>query len=277
VTPTENVYAGLAVTEWPPPTSPDDLLTVALLPSLGLSRRSWAECGPMLGAGYRTLAIDPPGQGDSAPRDHFLTIEDLALAVAEALDEAGATDVVLVGNSMGATIATALALARPDLVRALVLVGSFVIVAEPDRREWLHSRSQLFCNPDGSLKPMRREFVEGVFGGYDADRHQMMADDLASAGAALGWAMWALYSYDTATALTRIARPVLAVFGEHDRLLETSLPVIRERVPGLREAVIPDGSHLVPVDRPAELAAVLTAWLTGLGAGASVQTATSRT
>jgi pimeloyl-ACP methyl ester carboxylesterase len=258
--PTLHYEAGLVIDEYVPQRYDADGPVIVLLPSIGLSRRSWADCAAVLGQTYRTLAVDPPGQGGSPPGSCFLTIPDLALAVGDALDTAGATEVVLVGNSMGATIAASLAIARPELVRALVMVGSFVMPDEAARHDWLRSRSSLFCNPDGSLKPVTAQFVEAVFGEYDADRHRMMAEDIAAAGAAMGWAMWALYSYDTASELTLVKQPVLAVFGERDPLRETSLPVLRERLPGLREAVVPQGSHLLPMDKPHELAAIISLW-----------------
>jgi pimeloyl-ACP methyl ester carboxylesterase len=258
---TLHLEAGLVADEYAPEQHAAERPVIVLLPSIGLSRRSWADCAAVLGQTFRTLAVDPPGQGGSPPGSCFLTISDLALAVGDAVDAVGATRIVLVGNSMGATIGASLAIARPELVRTLVLVGSFVMPDEAARHDWLRSRSSLFFNPDGSLKPVTAQFVETVFGEYDAHRHRMMAEDIADAGVGLGWAMWALYSYDAAAELELIKQPVLAVFGERDPLRDTSLPVLRERLPGLHEAVVSRGSHLLPMDKPHELAAVISHWI----------------
>jgi 3-oxoadipate enol-lactonase len=249
---------GLAVSEY----RPDGPWgrTLVLLSSLGVSRRSWAVPAGLLGQSDRCLAIDLPGHGTSPPAGHFLTIPDLADAVAGLLDEDGARDVVVVGNSMGATIGTALADQRPDLVAALVHVGSAVWESEPQRREWLHSRSGLFCGPEGG-REMTRDFVEAIFGCYDEGWHRMLREDQRRSGIRLGWAMWALYAYDTAAALDRLNRPVLAVFGERDPYRDVTLPVLRRHLRSLDEAIIPDGSHLLPVDRGPELAAHIRNWL----------------
>jgi pimeloyl-ACP methyl ester carboxylesterase len=76
--------------------------------------------------GVRAIAVDRPGFGLSdpvrVPRERFR-----AAAVAfvdEILDELGLERPVLAGNSMGGTWALWYALARPERVRRLVLVGS---------------------------------------------------------------------------------------------------------------------------------------------------------
>ena len=76
--------------------------------------------------GVRAIAVDRPGFGMSdparVPRERFR-----AAAVAfvdEVLDELGLERPALAGNSMGGTWALWYALARPERVRRLVLVGS---------------------------------------------------------------------------------------------------------------------------------------------------------
>ncbi len=253
------VFGGLAVSDFRP--SEKDAPVIVLLSSLGVSRRSWAGVGPILGREYRCLAVDIPGHGGSEPAKNFMTIEDFAEAVAAMLDRAGIRDAILVGNSMGATIATELAVTRPDLVSQLVHVGSAVWDSEEGRRQWLHSRSSLFCRPDGTLFDMTEDFVVNIFGAYDAAHHLMLKEDQAAAGPRLASAMWAIYAYDTLIALGRLSQPVLAVFGENDPYRTQTLPLLRQTVARLDEVVIPGGGHLLPVDRATELAACILAWL----------------
>lgn len=255
----ETVVAGIAVTEYRPVTDADR--TIVLLSSLGVSRRSWAHAGPLLARRHRCLAVDIPGHGSSVPAPHFLTIPDFAQALAGLLEAEGVVDAVLVGNSMGATICTELAATRPDLVSHLAHVGSAVWESEAARRAWLHSRSGLFCNPDGRPPEMSREFVEAIFGSYDSDRHRMLREDQQASGVRLGWAMWALYSYDTVAALRGLDQPVLAVFGENDPYRDQTLPLLRRHVARLDEVVVAGGGHLLPVDRGPELADHIQTWL----------------
>ena len=260
----DSVKSGLAVTEYRPEGTYD--ATVVALSSLGVSRRSWATAGPALGRRHRCLAVDIPGHGFSEPAPHFMTIADFAEALGAMLDAEGIRDAVLVGNSMGATICTELAATRPDLVSCLAHVGSAVWESEAARRNWLHSRSSLFCNPDGRPPEMTGEFVEAIFGSYDADRHRMLREDQQRSGVRLGWAMWALYSYDTIAALRRLLMPVLAVFGENDPYREQTLPLLRRHVARLDEVMVAGGGHLLPVDRGPELADHIDTWLSTISA-----------
>jgi pimeloyl-ACP methyl ester carboxylesterase len=76
--------------------------------------------------GVRAIAVDRPGFGLSdpapVPRERF---RDAAIEfLDQALDALGLERPVLAGNSMGGTWATWYALARPERVRGLVLLGS---------------------------------------------------------------------------------------------------------------------------------------------------------
>ena len=78
----------------------------------------------LLGRGYRLVAYDARGHGDSgAPDDHgAYTYDDMVGDLERVLAERGLERPVLVGSSMGAHVATAFALAQPDRVAALVQI-----------------------------------------------------------------------------------------------------------------------------------------------------------
>ena len=83
-------------------------------------------------AGRRPLvAIDIPGNGDSdaLPIDDPSAV-DYARAFAEAVDALGFAEIDLYGSHTGSTIALELALARPELVRNLVLEGVALLSAD---------------------------------------------------------------------------------------------------------------------------------------------------
>jgi pimeloyl-ACP methyl ester carboxylesterase len=250
----------LAFTEYRPLTAAGEE-TIVLLSSLGVSRRSWSITAPVLAERRHCIAVDISGHGTSRPAPHFMTIGDFAASIGELLDELGHDRVIVVGNSMGATIGTELAVSRPELVSHLVHVGSAAWDTESARREWLHSRSAIFCRPDGSLQEMTDDFVVGIFGSYDAARHQLLKEDQGRSGPRLAWAMWALYAYDIFAALQQVSQPVLAVFGENDPYRHQTLPIMRRAVGRLQEAVLNGGGHLLPLDRGPELAAEIDAWL----------------
>lgn len=98
---------------------------VLLLHGITLSAVHWAPLLPALDS-YHCLALDLPGHGGSQPVDHRgLDLRDWydALLVA-CLDELGLDSAHLVGHSLGAMLALWLALDVPDRVRSIVVGGT---------------------------------------------------------------------------------------------------------------------------------------------------------
>ncbi|PJG46743.1 alpha/beta hydrolase [Sphingobium sp. LB126] len=92
------------------------------------ARGNWEHlCMPLLAHNYRTIAYDMVGFGHTdapSPDDFAYTPEarvEQLIAFIEAL-ELGPVDIV--GNSMGGRTSLAVAIARPDLIGNLVLMGS---------------------------------------------------------------------------------------------------------------------------------------------------------
>ena len=96
---------------------------LVLLHGIGSSSAGWL-CQLESLAGYRLIAWDAPGYGESdflagaTPRP-----ADYAQALHEFLDRLLFKDVVLVGNSLGCLMAGAYAAAHPERVRSMVLLG----------------------------------------------------------------------------------------------------------------------------------------------------------
>lgn len=87
---------------------------------------SFARLGPALAADYRVLAVDLPGHGHSFHRPPGASYEllDYVRDLAPLFDDTVAQEVILVGHSLGGIVASLLAVAVPDRVRALMLVDS---------------------------------------------------------------------------------------------------------------------------------------------------------
>jgi 3-oxoadipate enol-lactonase len=92
-----------------------------LIEGLGQSLWAWREQIPVFARHFRTIAFDTCGTGRSAVPDEPYGIDELARDAADIL-EGRTADVVAL--SMGGYVALTLALARPKLVRSLVLVGT---------------------------------------------------------------------------------------------------------------------------------------------------------
>ena len=112
---------------------------LVLLHGLTATRRYVVQGSRHLpGRGYRVLSYDARGHGDSeAPADPAAYGYDLMMADLErVLDEKELECPVLVGSSMGAHVATAFALARPERVAALVqITPAYMGQARTDPKE----------------------------------------------------------------------------------------------------------------------------------------------
>src|SRR6266550_3070152 len=92
-----------------------------LLEGLGQSMWAWREQIPVFARHFRTIAFDTRGAGRSPVPGEPYGIDELAQDAADILDGRAAN---VVGLSMGGYVALTLALARPELVHSLVLVGT---------------------------------------------------------------------------------------------------------------------------------------------------------
>ena len=103
--------------------------TVVRLASAGRSASDFNELiAELSAAGYRSLAIEAPGVGDSDPiSDPEVSLHDLAANVAAVVDAVGPvseTRVFVLGHAFGNRVARAFASAFPERVRATLLLAA---------------------------------------------------------------------------------------------------------------------------------------------------------
>jgi pimeloyl-ACP methyl ester carboxylesterase len=83
----------------------------------------WGPLAPRLEGQFRFIAMDRPGLGHSTRPPGSERLEVQASLAAAVLQDAGGGPAIIVAHSLGAATALRLALDRPDLVRALVLLS----------------------------------------------------------------------------------------------------------------------------------------------------------
>lgn len=126
----------------------------------------------------RTIAVDLRGHGmSSAPPSGYSTVT-LATDIGEVADQLELERIILVGHSMGCSVSTRVAIARPDLVKALILVDPDyggdpsheprlrAIMAQPDKSSIKSSVARLFENridANTSREDLRRRHLKGVW------------------------------------------------------------------------------------------------------------------
>ena len=90
-----------------------------------MSAWSWVRQLEALSGRMRVIAVDLPGHGESSAPPGS-SIDDYAAAVADFARTLGCGPIVVVGHSLGGSIAIALAARQPALIRGLVLIASCV-------------------------------------------------------------------------------------------------------------------------------------------------------
>lgn len=231
----------------------------------GLNAHTWD--GTVLALGRSALAVDLPGHGDSAWRDDFdYRPPTVAAAVSELLDRAaGGVAQVVVGQSLGGLAAVELAAARPDLVRALVIVDASPGLRVGDAKQV----SAFLAGPQEFTS--RDEIVEhALAAGIGSDRHRLergvaLNTRIRSDGVVV-WKHHLAYPPEDLSGLPDITTswsglertdvPVLLVRATHGYLQDDVVAEFRERVP--RASVVElDTGHNVQEQDPVGLAAAI--------------------
>jgi len=246
----------------------DDVVFISGLADEGVC---WVDQVEGLRERYRVTTFDNRGVGRSATPPGEYRIADFAADTAELLDALGIERAHVVGSSMGGAIAQELALARPELVRSLVLNGTW---CRGDRflhevfRNWIWAAQKaegirdflvavnLWC-----FAP--RIWNEGTMDGWldaaEASPHQQSVD-------AFSCSVEALIRHDSADRLGAIAAPTLVTVGELDLVLpERFSRAIVERIAGARLIVVPEAGHQPFQEFPQDYNAMLAEFWDAVG------------
>jgi len=104
---------------------PVDGPVVLLVHGMLSDSTTWDRATELLaGTGYRVLAPDLPGHGESDKDAESYLLPDFSASLVTLLDELEVTGATVVGHSYGGAVAMQLAYDRPDLVRRLGLVAA---------------------------------------------------------------------------------------------------------------------------------------------------------
>jgi pimeloyl-ACP methyl ester carboxylesterase len=108
-------------------------MPMTFLHPLPTDRSAWIYQTARFSTWFRTIAIDLPGYGRSPTASPGLTVAEVADACWDAVDGTSAEPAILVGLSMGSTVAQFMAAARPQRTLALVLTAGGYFPADDGR------------------------------------------------------------------------------------------------------------------------------------------------
>ena len=194
---------------------------LVLLCGLGDTHAAWAHQLESLAGRFRLTAIDNRGVGRSGLPDGPFTVADMAADAAGALDALGIARAHIAGFSMGGAIAQELAIARPDLVRSLVLVGTWCRTDAHQRRlfeswAWMAQRAdsdEAFVRALFLWVYTRRAHLSGA---VDTWVQQALAEEHPQSTDAFVRTVDAIKAHDAADRLGPVTVPALVVAGDQD-------------------------------------------------------------
>lgn len=206
----------------------------------------------------QVTAPDLPGHGQSAepvtPQEGHATATAMAIALAERI--AGGTPIDIFGHSYGATVALRLALARPDLVRSLVLIEPVLfalardwpgyqafcaqqqqleqqIVLEPEAAATAFNGAWGAGTPFADLAPRQRDYMLARMK-HVVGQNPVLIDD--GAGMTVPGALEAL------------SPPVLLLEGSASpEVVDVIQGQLAARLPQARRVVVQGANHMLPI------------------------------
>ncbi|HWX53272.1 MAG TPA: alpha/beta fold hydrolase [Verrucomicrobiae bacterium] len=225
-----------------------------LIMGLGYPSCAWYRTRPVLAKGFRTIAFDNRGVGQSERPAGPYPIALMASDAAAVLDAAGVQSAHVFGISMGGMIAQEFTLQYPKRVRSLILGctaagGPHAVRADAETTKMLMTRGGMtreeaaeaavpFIYDPGTPRELIDEDI--------AVRKPWFPHPEAYIAQLQGILAWEAYSR-----ISEIAAPTLVIHGESDRLVPAGNgKLIADKIPGARLVTLARAGHIFTTDQP---------------------------
>ena len=241
--------------------APEGLGRVVLVHGFTQTQAAWEPVAAGLRARLRLVRVDLPGHGGSA---------GVRTGFAEAAGLLGTCGgrAAYVGYSLGGRLCLRLALDRPELVRALVLLGASPGIADPAARAERRAADEALAagvERDGVAAFLDRWLAGPLFATLPPSRAGL-PDRLANTPEGMASALRLLGVGAQAPLWNRLADlrcPTLLVAGALDAKFAALAAEMAAAIgPAARLALVPGAGHAVHLERPAAVAALLDGFLT---------------
>ncbi len=240
---------------------------VLFMHGLGATGESWTlQLPPLIEAGFRPIAPDTPGFGNSPYDGRGWSIRRMAARMAQLLEDLHTGPAIVVGLSMGGTIAQQFCLDYPHLAQKLVLVSTFAILRPENLSGWLYFLQRFMLVITQGLPAQAKVVADRIFPDPEDEplRELLITSILEADPRAYRAAMHSLGVFSSLRRLKEISIPTLVITGRQDTTISASRQKqLAEAIRGARQAVIEDAGHAVPVDQPESFNRVLLYFLTG--------------
>lgn len=253
----------------------------------GLCAGTYTSLAEKLRPHLRILGMDDRGHGGTrAPADpRKLKNWDIFVGDLESFVEHVGKPVIAMGHSRGATVSLLLAIRRPDLIRALVLIDPTILpfswmwwwyllkltgltrfvpivaTAAKRKRVWPDRASILQAY---QRKSVFQAWQDGFLEAYVRDGTEKTGDEQIRLCCDPSWESkcFAVCPHDIWRTIPRLQKPVLVVYGARsDTFLASAAKRFKANVPGAVFRMFEDTGHFVPMERPDEMVNVILDFL----------------
>lgn len=218
---------------------------VVLLHGNGHSIHEFDRVIPALHGQFALAGWDMPGHGASNQCDIALTIDGHAKMLGDMLDRHDIGPAIVVGNSIGAFVAAALAAHRPGRVSSLLLVEMQIRA-----RSWWDAAwplvDAMFGTPQQDFETVQARLSSPL----DERLLVRWNEDRSRAGVtAMIAAMELIRAHNLMDTLGRLKGPVHFLFGEKGPAADCFGAALHA-VPHATGEIVADAGHFVSIDRP---------------------------
>jgi len=249
---------------------------VVLIHGNMVSERDYEASGLLdrLARNHRVIAFDRPGFGHSTrPRDRLWTPAAQAKLLHAAMVQLGVREAVVVGHSMGAMVALALALDYPEDVRRLVLLGGYyypsaridALLTAPVALPVLGDVMRYTVTAI-SARLMLNRLVEAMFAPREVPGHfipalsrEMMVRPIQLRANAEDAAFMVPQAKASSERHQELRMPVAIVAGADDKVIDVEAHSARlhRELPGSTLAVVAGAGHMVHYAAPDDIVAAV--------------------
>jgi pimeloyl-ACP methyl ester carboxylesterase len=204
---------------------------------------------------FDVLLPQHPGYGHSERPQWMRGVRDLAAVYRWMLAELGVERPVLLGLGFGGWVAAEMATMAPRDLDRLVLVGAMGV--KPPQGDILDQA--LLSHIDYARAGFHDQGAfEAVYGAVPTTDQLVEWDLCREMNFRIAWKPY-MYSQTLPHLLGGVRAPALVVWGEDDRVVPRGAgEVYASRLPDARLEVVPACGHCVEMERPAELARLVT-------------------
>jgi pimeloyl-ACP methyl ester carboxylesterase len=233
---------------------------VLLLHGFTDSARSWSLTAPYLATGFRVVAPDLRGHGNSDKPEGCYTIPEMANDIRFLIEVLDLVPTHVVGHSLGGRLAQAIAERWPHLVRKIVLMSTSAALRE--RRGWLWENIQMLRDPIDPESAFIREWCSGA-----APVDENFLAHARRESAALPSRIWhSIYyeqlAYDPSPLLQDISAATLILRGEEDMIAtEEHQAIMKDAIAGADFISLPGHGHNLHWEDPEKVADLIRIFL----------------